>query len=144
MAVAIAMLVIGMAVPSVQSVLNEQDLKRSWEQFDDLVRKAQTKAVSERRAYVLVWQKDAIALEPYEPQESDYDTEPERFPINDGQSFLLERPAAMDKKPPAEWIFWRSGICEPALITYEGPEGLWKAEYNPLTGRGTMIDQVIP
>ena len=52
-------------------------------------------------------------------------------------AITLERPAAMAKNPPPEWIFWHSGICEPAIITYKGPEGAWKAQYDPLTGHGT-------
>jgi type II secretory pathway pseudopilin PulG len=143
MAVVIALLVVGMAVPSVRGVLREEDLKKSFEQFDDMVRKAQSKAVSERRAYVLVWDKDGVLLEPYEPQDSDRGVEPERLSVSEGQTLILERPAAMDKKPAAEWIFWRSGVCEPAVVTYEGSEGAWKVEYNPLTARGTFLDQTI-
>ena len=44
-------------------------------------------------------------------------------------------PAAIEEEPPSEWVFWPSGNCEPAVVTYKGPLGAWKANYSPLSGR---------
>jgi len=142
MAVAIGLLIMSLAVPSVRGVLQEQALKESFERFDELARKAQTLAVSERRPYVLIWEKDGIVLEPYAPTEEDMNKQPARLAFTEGEKIEIERPAAMDKKPSAEWVFWRSGICEPAIIHFDSPAHSWKVEYNALSGRGTFIDQV--
>lgn len=142
MAVAIGLLIMSLAVPSVRGVLQEQALKESFDKFDELARKAQARAVSEQRPYVLIWEKEGIVLEPYAPTEEDMNKQPARLSFAGGETIEIERPAALEKKPTAEWVFWRSGICEPAIIHYDGPAHSWKVEYNPLSGRGTFIDQV--
>ncbi len=30
-----------------------------------------------------------------------------------------------------------------AIVTYDGPDGSWRAQYNPLTGRGEIIEQIL-
>ena len=53
---------------------------------------------------------------------------------------ILERPFALEKQPPAEWPFWRSGACEPVRVSFEGREGRWVAEFDGLTGRGRVLE----
>ena len=141
MAVAIALLIVSIAVPSVRGVMQEQELRESFDRFDGLARKAQARAIFERRAYALIWEKDGIVMEPYAPTEEDRQTESERLEFTGDETIEIERPAALAKKPSAEWVFWRSGVCEPAIIHYEGAKGTWKVEYNPLSGRATFLDQ---
>jgi hypothetical protein len=51
----------------------------------------------------------------------------------------MELPAALAKKTPAEWIFWESGVCEPARISFAGSAGKWTAEYSPLSALAEII-----
>lgn len=141
LAIVIGLLIVTLAVPSIKGVMADQRLKETFERFDALARKAQSRAVSERRTFVLSWEKDAVVLRPLEPGEDDRSAEIEQVTCSEGETFLLDRPVAMEKKPAPEWVFWRSGICEPAIISYEGPEGTWKAEYNALTGRSTFLEK---
>lgn len=141
LAIMIGLLIVSLSVPSIQGVLAEQRLKESFEKFDALVRKAQQRAVSERRTFVIVWEEMGVSVRPLEPKEDEGGTEVERLSLGEGETLFLERPAALMKKPNAEWVFWRSGLCEPAVVAYEGPEGTWKVEYNALTGRGTFLEQ---
>jgi len=48
-------------------------------------------------------------------------------------------PAALSKKVPAEWIFWESGVCEPARICFASNDGSWTTEYSPLSGLGEIM-----
>ncbi|MEO7318459.1 MAG: prepilin-type N-terminal cleavage/methylation domain-containing protein, partial [Chthoniobacteraceae bacterium] len=111
--VAIALILLGLAVPSVRGLFAEQRLKKTFEQFDDFVRKAQLRAVSERRAMVMIWDGEGITVQPDDPTAEDSAGEGDYFAFNEG-TIGLERPAALEKKPAVEWLFWRSGTCEPA------------------------------
>jgi hypothetical protein len=139
LALLIGMCLMALAVPSISGMLREQRLRRSFEAFDGFVRTAQLKSITERRAYVMVWTKEAIELVPEERIETD-PVEPERFAFEQDQVFTIERPAALTKKPVAEWIFWKSGTCEPAVISFSGPAGKWTVNYNPLTARGVFVE----
>ena len=139
LALLIGMCLIALAVPSISGMLREQRLKRSFEAFDSFVRTAQLKSITEQRAYVMVWAEDGIELVPAERIETD-PAEPERFAFEEEQVFTIERPAALTKKPVAEWIFWKSGVCEPVVVSFSGPAGKWVVSYNPLTARGVFVE----
>lgn len=148
LAVAIAIVILLMAMPSLSGISQEKRLRESFERFDTLARKAQLKAVSEQRSWVLTWQPEGILLQPNEPTPEERldpgaSAAAESLPIGEEDKWTVERPAALlpPVQTPAEWIFWRSGTCEPLRVTYEGPEGWWTAVYNPLTGRGDITDQ---
>lgn len=136
----IALLLLGLAVPSVSALFAEQRLKKSFEQFDDFVRKTQLRAVKERRAMVMIWDGEGITVQPDEPTADDTAGAGDYFPFSEG-SISLERPAALDKKPPVEWLFWRSGTCEPAILHFAGGSGSWSVQYDPLTVHATFLAQ---
>ena len=89
---------------------------------------------------VMIWDGEGITVQPDEPKEDDSASEGDYFAFSDG-TIGLERPAALEKKPPVEWLFWRSGTCEPAIIHFEGEAGVWTVSYDPLTVRATFLDQ---
>ncbi len=143
LAVAIGLLIVFLSVPSVVGVFKDNRLTESFNRFDEFVQGAHDRAVTNHKDLVLVWVKDGIDMIADNPDEGGTDTEPEHYSPGEA-TITLDRPAAMAKNPPSEWIFWHSGICEPAVITYHGPEGAWKAAYDPLTGRGTILDRAYP
>lgn len=149
LAVAIAVIIMAVAIPSMSGLSSERQLRDTFEQFDALARKAQIRSVSEQRSYVLVWQPGAILLQPNEPTPEERmggaETDSEQIAIGESEKWTLERPASLlpPADTPAEWIFWRSGTCEPVFVTYEGPYGWWRAQYNPLTGRGDIVEQAV-
>ena len=142
MVVMIVLLLLGLAVPSVNGLFAEQRLKKTFEQFDDFVRKAQLRAVSERRAIVMIWDGEGITVQPDEPTADDSAGAGDYFPFGNGP-IALERPAALDKKPPVEWLFWRSGTCEPAILHFAGSAGSWSVQYDPLTVHATFLEQTV-
>lgn len=140
----IGLLLITLAVPSIAGMLAEQRLKQSFEAFDGFVRSAKMKSVSERRTYVMVWDEEGITMHPAETRETDEpDAGLDRFDFEKDETFTIARPAALMKNPPGEWVFWRSGTCEPALISFKGEAGDWSVQYNPLTVRGQFLDSNI-
>lgn len=140
--IAIALILLGLAVPSVQGLFAEQRLKKSFEQFDDFVRRAQLRAVSERRAMVMIWDGEGITVQPDEPKAEDSASDGDYFAFTDG-AIGLERPAALEEKPAVEWLFWRSGTCEPAILHFDGSAGSWTVQYDPLTVRAAFLDQSV-
>ena len=140
--IAIVLLISTIAIPSVSGLFAEQRLRKTFEQFDDFVRRTQLRAVSERRAMVMIWDGEGITVQPDEPKEDDSAGEGDYFAFTDG-TFGLERPAALEKKPAVEWLFWRSGTCEPAIIRFVGAAGNWIVQYDPLTVHAAFLDQEI-
>ena len=147
LAVAIAIIILMMALPSLSGISAERRLRETFEKFDAFARQAQIKAVSEQRSWVMVWQPEGIILQPDAPTPEELQAGGadggEPIPVGEDEKWTLTRPATLlpPQQTPQEWIFWRSGTCEPVLVTYEGPDGWWTAQYNPLTGRGEVTDQ---
>ena len=131
----ILMLLLLLAVPSLSGVIANRRLKQSLDGFNQLVRQAQERSVTERRPYLLAWGKDSVLLRP-EVFAEDEDAKPTAvFRPGKGTSLRLSLPVALAGKHPAEWIFWPSGNCEPAIVQFRGPAGVWTANYSPLTAQ---------
>lgn len=144
----IALLMLTLAVPGMMAMLAEQRLKASFDRFDGWVRTARERSVTERRTYAMVWSEEGIELRPVERRDTDPDPDaedanPERFVFTEGEIFKLSRPSALTKEPPGEWVFWRSGLCEEAVVTFAGASGSWTVRYDPLTARGTFVDSEV-
>ena len=131
----ILMLLLMLAVPSLSGVVANRRLKQSLDSFNQLVRQAQERSVTERRAYLIVWGKSSVVLKPeiFTKDEEEKATSVLRLPK--GSWIKISLPAALIGKPPAEWIFWPSGTCEPARVQFRGPAGTWTADYSPLTAQ---------
>ena len=149
LAVSIALIFLTMAVPTVQGLFADRRLKKTYEDFDDFVRRAQARAVEERRAFVLIWDEGGITVQPDSPTEEDSVGDGDYFTFTDG-IFSLERPSAtqlnkrfnIEQKLPVEWLFWRSGTCEPVVVHFEGEAGTWTARYDPLTVRAAYESEI--
>jgi len=129
----ILLLLLLLAVPSLSGVIANRRLKQSLDSFNQLVRQAQERSVTERRAYLIVWGKNSVLLRP-EVFAKDEQAKPTAvLAISKGSWIKISFPAALTGKPPAEWIFWPSGICEPTIVQFRGPAGTWTANYSPLT-----------
>ncbi|HEY2615465.1 MAG TPA: hypothetical protein VGI42_07120 [Chthoniobacterales bacterium] len=124
-----------LALPSLNGVLADGRLRSSLNAFNALVRQAQERSVAERRSYLIVWMKGALALQPEESMKKDDPEQVAVVRLRKDESFRLMLPAALAKDPPAQWIFWASGNCEPAEVTYRGRNGGWTAKYSALTAR---------
>jgi type II secretory pathway pseudopilin PulG len=131
----ILLLLLLLAVPSLSGVIANRRLKQSLDSFNQLVRQAQERSVTERRAYLIVWGKSSVLLRPeiFTKDEEEKATAVLRLPK--GSWIKISLPAALIGKPPAEWIFWPSGTCEPAIVQFRGPAGTWTADYSPLTAQ---------
>lgn len=137
--IAISVAILGilmlLAVPSIKGVLADRRLQRSLTAMNQIVLQAQEHSVQEHRNYLIVWQKDAIVLRPEAPDKDNGDAPVAQLNLERGQAFQLRLPAALEKDPTAQWIFWPSGACEPANVSFKGPDGTWEVNYAPLTAR---------
>jgi prepilin-type N-terminal cleavage/methylation domain-containing protein len=101
LALMIGLLLITLAVPSIMGVLGEQRLKHSFEAFDRFVQDAKMKSVHERRDYVMAWDDKGITLvsagatDDAEKKGSRNDAGSNRFVFDKGQSYSLQRTAAL-------------------------------------------------
>jgi type II secretory pathway pseudopilin PulG len=138
-AVVILLVIFMLAVPSLNGVLADRGLRRSLDAMNRLILQAQERSISEGRSYLIVWRNKQFLLRP----EGFFKGE-SRQPVaslkwQKGDAFTLSFPAAIEEEPPSEWIFWPSGNCEPAVVTYRGPNGAWKANYSALTARPALV-----
>src|SRR5262249_51558523 len=134
----ILLLLLLLAVPSLNGVLADRRLRTSIDGFNQLVFQAQDRSMTDRKPYLLVWHRDSIELRPEAFAMNEAPKPTAVLSLNRGEAYTLALPAALNKKHPAEWIFWPSGNCEPAVVGYKGPNGSWTAEYSALTARPEM------
>jgi type II secretory pathway pseudopilin PulG len=129
----ILMLLLLMAVPSLNGVMADRRLKRSLDSFNGLVHQAQERSVVEHRPYLIVWRTKSIEVRPEVFLKGDAPAPTAVLSLGRGDSLKLSLPAALIKNPPAEWIFWPTGTCEPATVKFAGRDGSWTANYAALT-----------
>jgi type II secretory pathway pseudopilin PulG len=134
----IIMLLLGLAIPSLSGVMADRRLRRSLDSFNRLVYQAQERSTAEHRPYLLVWTNKAIELHPEVLLKGDDPAPVARYDIGKRDSLILNLTAALLKDPPAEWVFWPTGTCEPADIKFTGHDGNWTASYSPLTARAQL------
>jgi type II secretory pathway pseudopilin PulG len=137
-AIFILMLLLMLAVPSFTGVLADRRLRRSLDSFNNLVHEAQQRSLAEHRAYLLVMGTKSVELRPEALIKGDDPKPVAEFPIGRGETVKLVLPAALTKDPPAEWIFWPTGTCEPAKVQYRGRDGTWTANYSALSAQPTL------
>jgi prepilin-type N-terminal cleavage/methylation domain-containing protein len=134
-AVFILLLILMLGVPSLNGVMADKRLRRSLDDLNQLVREAQERSMAERRPYLIVWDGNQIVLRPEALAKGESEEPVSRLRLAKGDAYVLELPAALREEPPAEWIFWPSGTCEPATVKFKGPNGSWTANYSTLTAR---------
>jgi type II secretory pathway pseudopilin PulG len=140
LAIFILMLLLSLAVPSLHGVVADKRLQASLHSFNDLVRQAQERSVTEQRAYLIVWGDKKVTLRPEALMKDEEKKPTAEFKLNGADVLQLKFPAALLKKPPAEWIFWSSGTCEPATVNFKGAAGTWTANYPALTCRAELTN----
>src|SRR4051812_1312147 len=137
--VAILILITLIAVPSLRGVLADRRLQASLDAMNQIVRQAQERSVQEHRAYLIEWKKKAIVLRPESIREGESTVPVSRLALERGHAFILSLPAALEKSPLPQWIFWPSGVCEPANVRFKSPDGAWEVNYSPLTARPEIV-----
>src|SRR5438477_11338269 len=115
-AVFILLLLLTLAVPSLNGVLADKRLHRSLDRFNQLVRQAHERSLAEHRAYLIVWNDNYISLQPAAFLKTEKHQPIDTIPITRHDRRSLELPAAQMQKVPAEWIYCESVIYEPARI----------------------------
>src|SRR5438132_11697005 len=63
-AVLILLLLLTLAVPSLNGVLADKRLHRSLDRFNELVQQAHERSLAEHRAYLIVWNDVEVSLQP--------------------------------------------------------------------------------
>ena len=109
-AISILLLIIGLAVPSLNGVIADKRLRRSLDDFNDLVHQAQERSVAEHRAYLLVWARTAeVVLRP-ETFTKDEPVKPAaQFVMTQGETVMLRLPSALSKKSAGRMDFLAIG-----------------------------------
>src|SRR5215210_3925139 len=122
-AIVILLVLMTLAVPSMSGVMADRRLRRSLDQFNAVVREAQERSITERRAYLISLENGKLSLRA-EGLNKGESPEPElKWKLGGGDALRIKFPAALVEDPPAEWIFWPSGNCEPAVVSFRGNDG---------------------
>ena len=134
------MLLLLLAVPSLNGVLADRRLRRSLDKFNGLVHQAQERSIAEHRPYLIVWGRKSIEVRPEAFLKGEEEKAVAQFEMGKADALKLVLPVALVREPPAEWIFWPSGACEPATVQFTGRDGTWTAKYTALSGRAELIN----
>jgi type II secretion system protein H len=135
----ILLLILGVAIPSLSGVFADKRLHHSLDRFNELVREAHERALADRRAYLIAWSDHDIRLQPATFLKDEPQNPTDTMVIGRGDKWHLHLPAALTGQTPPEWIFWESGVCEPARVTFSSGDGSWTADYSPLTGLADVL-----
>jgi prepilin-type N-terminal cleavage/methylation domain-containing protein len=141
-AVVILVIILMLAVPSMNGVLADRRLRRSLDDFNNLVRQAHERSIAERRSYLIMWRDGKVGLRSEAPMRGEDRGPVAVWKLNKNESCKISFPAAMMEDPPLEWIFWPSGNCEPAIVNFRGKNGGWTAKYSALTARAEISNYV--
>lgn len=139
---ALAVLLMAVALPSLSGQLARKRLQDSFDRFDNLVGDARRHSVGSGKPFVLVWRKGGVFVYPSDQSEEDRRKDGATTALDfsgeaDGKCELV-RGASLTANPAPEWTIWPTGNCEPVVVRYEGPAGAWEAAYNGLSGQGTI------
>ena len=134
-ATAIMLVMLLLAIPSLQGVLADKRLRRSLDDFNNLVNEARERSVTEHRAYLLTLDGANVDLRPEILLKDEPPPPRPASPFRAGDAVKMIFPAALLKEQPNEWIFWPSGTCEPAIVQFQGRDGTWTARYSGLTSQ---------
>ena len=137
-AVFIMLLMMMLAVPSMNGLMADRRLRRSLDDLNKLVQQAQDRSVAERRPYLIAWEKGRVTLRPEGLKKGESAAPVATLPVERGDAFTLKLPAALTEKPASEWVFWPTGTCEPAVVEFKGRNGSWTANYSPLTAQAEL------
>jgi prepilin-type N-terminal cleavage/methylation domain-containing protein len=141
-AIFIMVVILMLAVPSLNGVLADRRLRKSLDDFNGIVRQAQERSIAERRSYLIIWHEGKIGLRPEGLMQGEDSAPVALLALGRGESLKFAFPAAMLEETPAEWIFWPSGTCEPAIVSYRSGNGGWTANYSALTARAEVVSYV--
>ena len=139
-AVFILVMLLALAIPSLEGVWADSRLRRTVDNFNSLVREAQERSVSEHRSYLIVWGGKDVIVRPEAFAKDEERKAVAAFSLEHGSTLTLSLPAALTKKQAGEWIFWPTGTCEPAVVHFEGRPGKWTETYSALTAHGELSD----
>src|SRR5260370_42591747 len=117
-AVFILLLLVTLAVPSLNGVLADKRLHRSLDRFNELVRQAHERSLAEHRAYLIVWNDAFINLQPAAFLKTEPHDPIDTMPIARREKWRLELPAGLSKNGPPSWVFWGRGVCGPARFRF--------------------------
>jgi len=135
----IGMIILLLAVPSIVGLLADQRLHASYSRFEKFAGDARLESLRDQKPILLIWDQHGIAMCKTERDKHGDPIVLDRLEVPENEIFDLNRPAAFMEKPPAEWVFWPNGTCEPVIVSYKGPAGQWQASFDALTGRGTFL-----
>ena len=138
-AIVIMMLVMMIAVPSLSGVLADRRLRRSLDNFGNLVHEARERSVAEHRTYLIVQDGQTLALRAEAFAKGEKPTVANQLKLGPDEAVQFSFPAALTRDPPTEWIFWPTGTCEPAIVQFNGRDGTWTANYSALSAQPELL-----
>ena len=139
-AVAIMMIILLLAVPSLNGVLANKRLRRTLDNFGNLVHEAQERSVAEHRTYLIVQDGPNLIVRAEAFAKGEEPTIARQLTLAGSDAVKFSFPAALTKDPPTEWVFWPTGSCEPAIVRFSGRDGSWTANYSTLSAQPELIN----
>lgn len=141
LAIGVVLVVSAAAIPAMRN-FGTPEPAGTLAQWDAWAGEAHERSATERRAYVIVWDRDGtVRLRPAQAlNEADARGLRQWKPCKN-EEIRVSFPLALGKVDDAQrrWTFWPEGGCEAVRLTYHGPRENWIASYDPLTCRREAV-----
>ena len=146
--IALTGLLLGIAMPSIDDLWQDQALQAKLDSFNKIVRTAQSLAHDRQAQTYVTFEEERVFIYPEIEEE-------EGFAANRGLKFMalgekelfeMTKPYALQDAPTRKnrWAFWPTGNCEPVTIKYSGPSGTWTQIFDPLSASGRITEYELP
>src|SRR3982751_3606960 len=99
-ATTIMVIILLLAIPSLEGVLADKRLRRSLDDFNKLVNEARERSVTEHRAYLLTLDGTSVDVHPEVLTKEEQPPPPPPSPFHVGDAVKIVFPAALTKEQP--------------------------------------------
>ncbi len=156
-------MMMGIAVPSINSWLKEERIRAPARELSLLARKARLAAIQHQQPYQIIIRPDQIWIEPVNPPASPdataptesgaspaadpvADDLPDRYNVPSATTIFVQswNDTKMTKITEWHWTFQASGLCAPLAVKFMQDAAELELDFDPLTANVTNEKYVIP
>ena len=133
----ILLVIAGIAIPATSGLFAQERLKAQAKSLEDYAASARKLAVTEGRAYEIVFHPTGFSLERLPSGEAKKEDAVGSVKLASNVRIGVQRWGSDGFAKPLDesWVFRPDGICEPIRVHFENKDGWIEYSFNPLTAR---------
>lgn len=135
----VSVLLLTLAVPSLDGLFREQALEAKLESMTKLVQRARWQAIEQEAPVRIIFTNKLVFIlaelnAAENSRAASLQFGPSEVKLGEDESLVIEKRYQLEQTSSSDsWTFWPSGNCEPTTVSYEGPQGTWTLAFDPLS-----------